>query len=417
MGDTLVIVLSGRRSVETLKRLGYRVGIVNDEIPLDLTLLADVPIEANLEDREQVAQALRRVNQSQRIAAVVTQLESLVPLAGYLRTQLGLSTGISEEAALNCRDKANTRRLLEAAGVPSARFRIVDSVDRARDAATEIGLPVVVKPRDASSAAYLMLARTTAEVEAAAAAILEGGRTSMLVEEFLIGSELLLFVSRAAGRMRVLSCLDIEVGPPPKFVRLGARLPSTISPDQAEAVRRVTDACLEAIGLDNWVATVQLMVTADGPRIIEVNPRVPGGQLVTLIEATAGVDPTQVGVEAALGIESRPDQPRVPRAWYRCLTFERAGLLFYRPEAEDGSIPGIEGPLSPFVEIDVAPGEMVLPINHSRGGVFGRFILFGNSDDQLARDHQRVLDALDLRLEPVAEAEADAAWRPHSRCC
>lgn len=417
IADGLVMVLGGRRTAETLKQLGYRVGIVSASIPFDLTVLADVPVEVDLEDPELVVEELLRVQRHHPIAAVVTQMESLVPLAGRLRERLGLETGVSEEAAANCRDKARTRERLAAAGVPSARFRVVASAQEAVAAASEIGLPVMLKPRDASSGALLMLCRDAGEVAAAAEAVFASGRDSALVEEFLVGDELVLFVYRSRGRMDVVSLLDVDVGPPPKFVKLGARHPSRIDAEQAAAVRDVAERCLAALGLDNWVATVQVMLTADGPRIIEVNPRVPGGQTVELIAETCGMDPTQVAVEAALGKEPTRYPAAVPMAWYRCLTFEQAGRLHYRPEAEDGPIAGLESPLAPVIEMDVAPGEMVLPINHPRGGVFGRLVLFGEDEERLARDHRRVLDALDLRLEPVDEAELETAWRPHTKCC
>ena len=413
----LVAVLGGRRSLEILKQLGYRVALVNAEIPLELTLLADVPIEVDLGDWDAVVSQLLRVQRSTPVEAVVTQMDSLVPLAGYLREQLHLSTGISFKAALNCRDKARTRAALEAAGVPSAAFRVVESVEDALAAASLIGYPVIVKPRDAASGAHLMLCRTAEEVKTAAARIFETGRSSALLEEFLEGEELVVFAYRSGGRTELVSCLDVQVGPPPKFVKLGAQQPSRISAQRLDAVRDVTERCLAALELDNWVATVQLMLTASGPRIIEVNPRVPGGQMVELIIETTGFDPTRLSLEVALGRVPFRDRPTVRQAWYRCLTFDQAGRLYYRAEAETEPVPGLHGPRQPVVELDVAPGEFVLPINHPRGGVFGRIILFGDSDEQLAHDFERVLGALSLRLEAVAEADGEAAWRPHTKCC
>lgn len=407
-----VLVLSGRRTVEMLKAAGHRVGLVSASIPFDLTLLADTPIAVDVDDWDTVIARVERVHRLNPFDAVVTQLEHLLPLAGRLRERLGLAGGITERVARDCNDKAATSRLLARAGIPVARFRVIDRVEDA----TALGLPVIVKPRDASSAAGLALCETDEEARAAVADILNDGRDTALIEEYLRGSEISVFAARVAGRTHMIICLEARVGPPPKFVKLGADYPSDLDPAVMARVTDLTDRALAAVGLDNWVATVQMMLTADGPRVMEINPRVPGGQTVELIAMTTGYEPTMVAVRAALGRPPTAGPRRTAFAWYRCLTFEQAGRLHYRPEAED-TITGLETDIPPLIEIDVPPGEIVLPINHPRGGVFGRVVLCGTSPEALAKDYARVLDALDLRLEVLTEAEEEAIWRAHSRCC
>ncbi|MFN2494368.1 MAG: acetyl-CoA carboxylase biotin carboxylase subunit family protein [Pseudonocardiaceae bacterium] len=412
----LVMVLSGRRTVDKLKAAGYRVGLVANSIPLDLALLVDLPIEADLDDWAQVSAQVQRAHRYNPVAAVVTQLENLLPLAGRLRDLLGLSTGVTEQAVRNCADKATTNRLLARAGIGVARSRVVDSPESAVAAARELGLPVIVKPRNASSAAGLMCCERLDMAGEAVRDILAAGWQSALVEEFLDGAEIVLFAYRSRGATSVISTLDAQVGPPPKFVKLGGCHPSRVAAGRLDELSALTDRALAAVGLDNWVATVQVMLTADGPKVIEINPRVPGGQTVSLIAETTGYEPTLVAVEAALGRLPQPGPVRASVGWYRGITFDTAGSLSYRPEAQH-AVPGLESRVAPLIDIDVRPGEQVLPRNHPRGGVFGRIVLCGQDEAQLERDYQRVLAALELRLEPVPEAGDEASWRPHSRCC
>lgn len=412
----LILVLSGRRTVEKLKAAGYRVGLIANSIPLDLALLVDLPIEANLDDWAQVMAQVKRAHRHNPVGAVGTQIENLLPLAGRLRDLLGLPTGVTEQAVRNCADKAATNRLLAHAGIGVAQSRVVDSPESAVAAAQTLGLPVIVKPRNASSAADLMLCEWPDAAGDAVRDILAAGRDSALVEEFLEGDEIVLFAYRSRAKTSVISALDAEVGPPPKFVKLGGCHPSRAAAGRLDELTALTERALAAVGLDNWVATVQIMLTADGPKVIEINPRVPGGQTVTLIAETTGYEPTLVAAEAALGRVPQAGPARAKVGWYRGITFDTAGSLTYQPQAQD-TVPGLESCVPPLIDIDVRPGEEVLPLNHPRGGVFGRIVLCGKDEAQLGRDYERVLAALELRLEPLPEAGDEAPWRPHSRCC
>ncbi|WP_433381268.1 ATP-grasp domain-containing protein [Streptosporangium sp. CA-115845] len=416
-GDrTRVLVLGGRRTVTMLKeRTTYEVGFADESISFDLLAAADIPIEVDFDDWEAVVAQVRRVHALRPFTAVVSQVDRLVPLAGMLRERLGLTTGITSEAAWNCNDKAATHRRLAEAGIDVTRHRVVRDAKEGVSAAQEIGLPVIVKPRDASSAAGLMHCATANEVSTAVTDILEGGRDSALVEEYLIGPEIGVFASRADGRTKILYVFTGEVGPPPKFVKLGGWFPSALAEEEHSRLGELTERVLSALGLDNWVALLQFILTDDGPKVVEVNPRVSGGQGVALIAATTGYELTLAAVEAALGRQIQPDIPQAAVGMYHSIVFEKEGRLWYREEALR-AIEGLESPVAPVIELDVSPGEAVLAINHPRGGTFGRIVVAGNSREEVTRDHERIMKQLDLRVEPLENAE-DEVDKPHTSCC
>ncbi|WP_424533452.1 ATP-grasp domain-containing protein [Sphaerisporangium viridialbum] len=413
---TRVLVLGGQRTVRMLKeRTGYEVGFADESMPFELMAAADIPIEVDFDDWDAVVDQVRRVHAIRPFDAVVTQVDRLVPLAGVLRERLGLTTGITAEAARNCNDKAATHIRLAEAGIAVTRHLIVYSPEQGITAAKEIGLPVIVKPRDASSAAGLMHCATTDEVSQAVADIIDGGRDSALVEEYLIGREIGVFASRTAGETKVLFVFDGEVGPPPKFVKLGGWFPSVLDQSELSRLDELTKLTLAAVGLDDWVALLQFILTESGPRIVEINPRVAGGQGVALIAATTGYEPTLVAVEAALGRQMEPDEPSAAIGLYRSVVFEEEGRLWYREQALH-DVTGLESPVAPLVEIDVRPGEAVLAINHPRGGAFGRVVVVGGSQEEVSRDYERIMERLDLRVEPLENAEDEVA-KPHTSCC
>jgi cyanophycin synthetase len=92
------------------------------------------------------------------------------------------------------RDKALTKSLLSAVGVPVPEGRLVGNADEAWEAAEDIGLPVVVKPQDGNHGRGVFVNLSTrAEVDMAYAVAVEEG-SGVIVERFIPGDEHRLLV-------------------------------------------------------------------------------------------------------------------------------------------------------------------------------------------------------------------------------
>src|SRR5205807_10521521 len=87
-----------------------------------------------------------------------------------------------------------------------------------------------------------------------------------------------------AGRCRETGCLG----------------PSTLRPDRLASVHRMTEAALTAIGVTQGMCHTELKLTAEGPRIIEVNGR-PGGITVGMLDIMSGYDLVWQLTRQALG--------------------------------------------------------------------------------------------------------------------
>ena len=105
--------------------------------------------------------------------------------------EMDVTSAISEAIA---QDKQLTKKLLSAAGVPVPKGREVMSADDAWIAAGEIGLPVVIKPKDGNQGKGVSVNITTRErLEQAYAAAQEFG-DQVLIERYLPGNDFRLLV-------------------------------------------------------------------------------------------------------------------------------------------------------------------------------------------------------------------------------
>ena len=101
-------------------------------------------------------------------------------------------TGAIAEAI--AQDKELTKKLLDAAGVPVPHGRIAQDADDAWAAALEIGLPVVVKPKDGNQGKGVTVNITTREQMQGAFAAASEFRDDILVERYLPGNDFRLLI-------------------------------------------------------------------------------------------------------------------------------------------------------------------------------------------------------------------------------
>lgn len=106
--------------------------------------------------------------------------------------------GPCEAAARLEGSKAFSKEVMEAAGVPTARFRVYTDSETAIEELNTFGFPVVIKADGLAAGKGVVIAQTQTEAEAAIRDMLDGGRfgaagAEIVVEEFLDGEEASVF--------------------------------------------------------------------------------------------------------------------------------------------------------------------------------------------------------------------------------
>ncbi|XLZ71584.1 cyanophycin synthetase [Massilia sp. SR12] len=105
--------------------------------------------------------------------------------------EMDSTSAIAETIA---QDKELTKKLLDAAGVPVPTGRTAEDAEDAWKAALEIGLPVVVKPKDGNQGKGVTVNITTREQTIAAYNAAKEFRDDIMVERFLAGHDFRLLV-------------------------------------------------------------------------------------------------------------------------------------------------------------------------------------------------------------------------------
>ncbi len=180
--------------------------------------------------------------------------------------------------------KAFTKQLCDRAGIPTAGYIHATSRAEARHALDRFGVPVVIKADGLAAGKGVTVAFTREEAESALANLFGARGGEAVIEEFLEGEEASLFVlTDGTDILPFGSAQDHkrvgEGDTGPNTGGMGAYSPArvltpTLEARAIEEIVRPTVAAMTAAGTPfSGVLYAGLMLTEDGPKLIEYNAR------------------------------------------------------------------------------------------------------------------------------------------------
>jgi biotin carboxylase len=313
---------------------------------------------ADTTDPTSIVTAARNAAGGASLSGLVSSSEYFAAVTARAAEALGLP-GAEPAAVDRCRDKRRQRRALRAAGVAVPDFASARSPGEAVAAALAIGFPVVVKPADGTGSRGVRLCRDGAEVSDHVATLLQTPRDergqptipAVLVEEYVSGPE----VSVETFGTAVVGITAKHLGPLPSFVEYGHDFPADPAAPAGTEPAATAIAALRALGLGFGPAHTEIRLAERGPVVIEVNPRLAGGRIPTLVRLATGLDLVRATVDAAiLGVTAAPlPEPGPGHASIRFLVLERAG----RVRRTDGVAAAAAVPGVVDVAIAARPGQ------------------------------------------------------------
>ncbi len=289
--------------------------------------------------------AVRDLVEKFNIQAVLTVAADCHYTVAVISKRLGLH-GISPAISRACRQKNLTREILSKAGIPQPVFKCVHDLAEAKAFIVELGGHGVIKATDNSGSRGFARINAVDELTMRVfQAAVEAGTTGVaLIEEALLPrqdciSELSVETLWFNGEMYWLNWVDRIFAPDLKFfpqlsqdhdmsINCGVEV-GHINPAQHPlAVREVIHAQIKAAGLalgmggekGGHVMKADIMLTDNGPIIIEVTPRLSGGWDSSATTPARGADFQAGAIHLALG------NPLDLNAWHTFFEFKNPNL-------------------------------------------------------------------------------------------
>jgi biotin carboxylase len=274
------------------------------------SLAATAPVYA-MDDHPDHAALVAALTADRPLDGIVTYSERMLRHTAALAELLGL-TGHSPATAHALTDKAEQRRRLAAAGLPTPRHARAADAAGLRDAVAEVSLPAIVKPVRGEGSRHTYRMRSAVEVDTVAAMLFGPAAEPMAdgytVESLYLGRSCAPFgdyVSVECMTVRGVSQLIAVTGKFPlvdPFREPGQFWPAPLDDDEYNQCVEITIRALAALGVRDSLSHTELKLTAAGPRIIEVNGRL-GGFIADLAIRHAGLDLVRLAADIAVGAD------------------------------------------------------------------------------------------------------------------
>jgi hypothetical protein len=264
---------------------------------------------------------------------VLTMYEQYIPVTADVNVHLGLTHALSPTAARLSTDKVLMRQAFATANEPiSPAFTLVETTEQVTVFAEQHGFPLILKPANLSKSLLItrcdsmpeLLAaweQTVREAPALYAQFTDGLRPRFILEQFMPGSvhTVLGFADKDGNVALADGIVDNvtakEIGFDDSFI-FSRTIPSQLSAVDQKALLHCAKLGIETLGLRSCAAHVELVLTAEGPRLIEIGARI-GGYRTAMYEKASGIDVINATLQAYDG--TLPDLTAHKQAFYRAI--------------------------------------------------------------------------------------------------
>ena len=320
--------------------------------------------------------------------------------------------------------KGFTKDLCAREGIPTAGYARLTNGKEAKEALENFGLPVVIKADGLAAGKGVVIAESRAEAEAAIDDMFGGGfgeaGAEVVIEEFLEGEEASFFaLTDGTAVLPLGSAQDHKrVGEDdtgPNTGGMGAYSPSPVlTPElEARAMREIVEPTVRAMAAAgtpySGILYAGLMLTADGPKLIEYNARFGDPECQVLMMRLA-----EDLLELLLAVaEGRLAECARPQALEQtALTVVMAARGYPGIPEKGGAIRGIEEAEAGGAKIFHAgtalkDGKLV-----ANGGRVLNVTAIGNGVKEAQAAAYRAVDAIDF---PSGFCRRDIGWREIAR--
>jgi carbamoyl-phosphate synthase large subunit len=310
IGQACEFDYSGAQACKALRAEGYRVILVNSN---PATIMTD-PGLADATYIEPITPVMvEKIIAKERPDALLptmggqTALNTAMTLAasGVLEKYNVELIGAKADVIDRAEDRLKFRDAMSEIGIESPKSRIAHTMEEARAALTEIGLPAVIRPSFTLGGTGGGIAYNKEEFERLVAGGLDASPTSeVLVEESVLGwKEFEMEVVRDSKDNCIIICAIENVDPmgihTGDSVTVAPAL--TLTDKEYQVMRDASIACLRKIGVDTGGSNVQFALNpADGRMVvIEMNPRV--SRSSALASKATGFPIAKVAARLAVG--------------------------------------------------------------------------------------------------------------------
>lgn len=321
------------------------IGFLEDDVEIEVISTIDIPAVTAAAKKHQVDGIITVASDMpMRTVAAVAKEMNLI--------------GISDDTAIKATNKAAMRETFRQHGVASPAFYKVSDEKEYWEAVSAFRGSFIVKPADNSGSRGIFLVEDPKNIDAAEEAYAYSRKFSrngdVMVEEFMKGPEVSVEILVIDSEPYVLQITDKLTSGAPHFVEIGHSQPSCLPEQTKKAIAELAKQATKAVGINFGPAHAEIIVTEEGPKMVEIGARMGGGCITThLVPLSTGINMTRATIQIALGEKPDISQKHKKAAAIRFITPPNGKIVKISGEADALAVPGVCE-----VEIQCKVGQM-----------------------------------------------------------
>ena len=353
---TLLVLSGGKESIAGIKlakQMGIKVVVCDGDENAPGRSYSDDFICASIYHPDQIVEALKKYKKKDEINGVITIAADNPLSVAKSAKYLGLDS-LSETTAILSTNKLLMKEVLEKANIPIPWYKGINNIEELKQIIQQRPGKYVLKPVDSRGSRGVIRVSSLSECNYAYSYSLEYSQSNQLIleewlEGFQVSTESLVweYESYLCGIAdRNYSRLESLY---PYVVEDGGETPSRFStPDLEEKINDLITKVAKTINLEKGSLKGDIVLTEDGPKIIEFASRLSGGFFSThTIPIVYGVDLISNVIKIALGQEPEfPPSPLKVKKW-------QANRFLFLEEGKITSITGLPKDDSDIVIFDL----------------------------------------------------------------
>lgn len=279
---------------------------------------ADIFYNASTLDKEEIL----KIAIDEKVDGIITLASDRpIPIISEVAQRLNLIS-IPLKSAEMATNKAAMRVALKEHNVSIPEFYIVKSKNEYKDACTHFTNKFITKPADNSGSRGIYLVESLDQKEHAYEYSMKSSENHcILLEEYMEGPEVSVETFTLNSKVNIIAITDKITTGAPFFVEMGHTQPSQHSEKEKKEISALAKQAVIALGIVNGPSHVEIKLTKNGPKIVEVGARLGGDCIAThLTPLSTGVDLVELTILNSLGIFKSIPKPTSNIAIIRYLT-------------------------------------------------------------------------------------------------
>lgn len=222
--------------------------------------------------------------------------------------------GISLETAIKSTDKGEMIKEFKKHGIDIPWFYIVNNRNDLENLKDKLVYPCIIKPTDNSGSRGVFLVsgkETLMESYFYSKSMSRSG--VVIIEEYMKGKEVSVEIMTIDGQPHVLAVTDKITTGAPYFVEMGHSQKSQLPKEDLKKIKELSTRAVKALGIKCGPAHVEIILTSNGPKIIELGARLGGDYITThLVPLSTGIDMVEATIKVLTG--EKPDiKPKIDK--------------------------------------------------------------------------------------------------------